>query len=77
MQELEEQVAGSEHEEPRRIDGATPRLKRWWAYLRGAPRNNISAWETSLLSRYKITRLTDVVKMRQPVKPTTTVTWYR
>jgi hypothetical protein len=77
VQRLEKQVRGIKHEEPRRIDGAGLRLKQWWSYVLSAHKSKISAWEASLLSRYKLTRLTDVAKMRQPIKPAPNVTWYR
>jgi hypothetical protein len=34
-------------------------------------------WQSTLLSRRKLTHPSEVMKMREPVRPTTRATWYR
>ena len=56
---------------------AKQQLARWWGYFQGIAGREMSAWQVSLLSRRKFTSPAEVTKMRQPVAPSTRVTWYR
>lgn len=52
-------------------------LTRAWAWLRDPGDEQIVDWQSTLLSRRKLTHPNEVTKLREPVRPTTRATWYR
>ena len=52
-------------------------LARAWASIRTAATDHSVQWQSTLLSRRKLTHPSEVMKMREPVRPTTRATWYR
>lgn len=60
-----------------RIANVRDSLRRAWAWLRDPGNEQIVGWQSTLLSRRKLTHPSEVMKMREPVRPTTRATWYR
>ena len=60
-----------------RMTDARDWLARAWDSLRNAANNHTVHWQSTLLSRRKLTHPSEVMKMREPVRPTTRATWYR
>lgn len=60
-----------------RVAGAQRWLARAWASIRTAATDHSVQWQSTLLSRRKLTHPSEVMKMREPVRPTTRATWYR
>lgn len=60
-----------------RIADAHQWLARAWASIRNAATDHTVHWQSTLLSRRKLTHPSEVMKMREPVRPTTRATWYR
>jgi hypothetical protein len=60
-----------------RVADAHRWLARAWASIRTAATDHSVQWQSTLLSRRKLTHPSEVMKMREPVRPTTRATWYR
>lgn len=60
-----------------RITDACYWLTRAWDSVRNAANDHTIHWQSTLLSRRKLTHPSEVMKMREPVRPATRATWYR
>lgn len=60
-----------------RIADARDWLTRAWASLCNAANDHTIHWQSTLLSRRKLTQPSEVMKMREPARPITRATWYR
>ena len=52
-------------------------IRRCLSYLQEHASSDLTAWQTSLLGRRKLTHPAEVTKMRQPVRANPRATWYR
>lgn len=60
-----------------RVADAHRWLARAWASIRTAATDHSVQWQSTLLSRRKLTHPSEVMKMREPVRPATRATWFR